>query len=123
MKNYDNIQDLVERADQRIRLKATGTPNEFAAILGISRASLFRLLEEFKILGAPIRYCDKRISYYYEYPVKIEFSFRVLKSGEISKEEMNKIGGGNSFSLNHYYTEDNDYFERNLKNLWYSLKI
>ena len=48
MKNLENIQRLIDKADKLIRLEATGTPDEFAVRLGISRASLFRLLEELK---------------------------------------------------------------------------
>ena len=66
MKKYLEIQHLLERADLLIHLKATGTPAEFAAKLGISRASLFRLLEYFKEIGTPVKYCKYRKAYYYE---------------------------------------------------------
>jgi DNA-binding transcriptional regulator LsrR (DeoR family) len=86
MKNLENIQKLIERADRLIRLETTGTPNEFAAKLGISRASLFRLLEELKNIEVPVKYCYKYKTYYYEYPVKIQFSYQVLKLDEENKE-------------------------------------
>ena len=66
MKKYLEIQNLIERADLLIRLKATGTPDEFAAKLGISRASVFRLLEYLKDTGMPVKYCKYRQAYYYE---------------------------------------------------------
>ena len=48
MKNYENTQNLIEKADKLIRMEVTGTPSQFAATLRISRASFFRLLEELK---------------------------------------------------------------------------
>jgi biotin operon repressor len=66
MKKYAELQNLIERADRLIRLKATGTPVEFAAKLGISRASVFRLLQYFRETGAPVKYCKYRRGYYYE---------------------------------------------------------
>ena len=66
MKKYLEIQNLIERADLLIRLKATGTPDEFAAKLGISRASVFRVIEHLRGTGKVIKYCKYRRGYYYE---------------------------------------------------------
>ena len=73
MKDISGFQNLVARADQLIRLKATGTSKEFAAKLGISRASEVRLLRDLRNIGAPIKYCRYRKTYYYEYAVKLKF--------------------------------------------------
>ena len=45
---------LIERIDQLIRLKATGTPKCFAKRLTISEASLYRLIDTIKEMGAPV---------------------------------------------------------------------
>ena len=66
MKKYLEINNLIERADLLIRLKATGTSDEFAIKLGISRASVFRLLQYLRDIGMPIKYCKYRKAYYYE---------------------------------------------------------
>jgi DNA-binding IclR family transcriptional regulator len=74
MKKYLELQHLIERADRLICLKATGTASEFAITLGISRATLFRLLQFFREMDMPIKYCKYRKTYYYEYPVKLSIS-------------------------------------------------
>jgi hypothetical protein len=66
MKKYEDTQNLIERADRLIRLKATGIAEEFAATLGISRKSLFRLLKYFRETGKNVKYCKYRRVYYYE---------------------------------------------------------
>jgi predicted DNA-binding transcriptional regulator YafY len=66
MKKYEEFQNLIGRADQLIRLKATGTADEFAVKLGISRATLFRLLEYLRSTGASVKFCKYRKAYYYE---------------------------------------------------------
>jgi len=66
MKKHSDIQNLIERADRLIRLKATGTSVEFAARLSISRKTLFRLLKYLRDGEKPIKYCKYRKAYYYE---------------------------------------------------------
>jgi biotin operon repressor len=71
MKNYEDILDIIEKTDRLIRLQATGTPAQLANTLCISRASVFRLLQHLRTMGAPIKYCKYRKTYYYQYPVKL----------------------------------------------------
>jgi hypothetical protein len=74
MKNYEDRLDIIERTDQLIRLNATGTSYQLAEILCISRASSIRLLQYLRTIGAPIKYCKYRKTYYYQYHVKLEIS-------------------------------------------------
>jgi Predicted transcriptional regulator len=53
MKTYELILRL-ERIDQFIRLKATGSPRQFASTLGISVSMLYNYLDLLKNLGGPI---------------------------------------------------------------------
>ncbi|MEL6274032.1 MAG: HTH domain-containing protein [Bacteroidota bacterium] len=69
---YDRIR-LVQRIDRLIRLKSAGTPKEFATKLNISRSTLYRLLEELKEFGAPIRYCRRNQHFYYEKDFVLNF--------------------------------------------------
>ncbi len=55
----------LERIDALIFMKATGTPEQFAGKLGISRSTLFQTLQEIRYLGVDVRYCCHRQSYYY----------------------------------------------------------
>lgn len=68
--------ERVERVDQLIRRKSTGSPKELAAKLEISQRSLFELINQMKDLGAPISYSKARRSYVYTNQVKFDFGFR-----------------------------------------------
>ncbi|MFA5327393.1 MAG: HTH domain-containing protein [Prolixibacteraceae bacterium] len=57
--------ELIERIDQLIRLKATGTPKTFAKRLTISEASLYRLIDTIKEMGAPVEFSVRYQSYIY----------------------------------------------------------
>jgi len=78
MKNYKDRLELIERIDRLIRLNATGTACQLANILGISRVSVFRLLKYLKTMGAPIKYCKCRKTYFYQYPVKLSISHELF---------------------------------------------
>jgi len=82
MKNYEDVLNLIERADRLIRLQATGTSYQFAEKLNISRTSVIRLLHYFRTIGAPVKYCKYRKTYYYMYAVKFEIIFRILNLNE-----------------------------------------
>lgn len=57
--------ELMERIDKMIARKATGSPQELAERLNISRASLHRVIDVMKFFGAPIEYCISSQSYIY----------------------------------------------------------
>jgi biotin operon repressor len=56
----------IERLDRLIRIKATGTPDQLADKLGMSRRSVFDYINLMKENGAPIKFCAYRQSYYYD---------------------------------------------------------
>lgn len=62
---HEQLQRL-KRIDQLIRLKATGTANDLAKRLDISRSSVFRLLDDLKGFGAPIIYCRNQKMFMYK---------------------------------------------------------
>lgn len=80
--------ERAKRIDDLIRRKATGNAEQFSNKLGISRSVLMEHLRDMKELGAPIRFCDTRHSYYYEE----EFSFIISR-----RTEMSKVMGGKIF--------------------------
>jgi len=57
---------LIKRLDNLIQRKATGTPQQLADRLDISRSSVFRQISILKKLGAKIYYCKHSRSYRYE---------------------------------------------------------
>lgn len=87
--------DRIDRIDQLVRLKATGTPKRLAQKLEISERSVHRLIDMMKNMGAPIYYSISRQCYCYEKDVEFRFGFYMKgnNSGEL-------FGGmGNSFEL------------------------
>ncbi|MFM7429715.1 MAG: hypothetical protein ACKO1F_07420 [Flammeovirgaceae bacterium] len=73
--------------DTMIRRQATGTSDEFARKLGISRSMLMENLREMKDLGACICFCPHRRTYFYT----SEFGLLI---GNVTKQ---KIKGGGIF--------------------------
>jgi len=65
MKFFEQMKRL-ERVDQLIRMKATGSPKDLAQRLSLSERSIYDLINQMKSLGAPIIYNSLRGSYEYE---------------------------------------------------------
>jgi biotin operon repressor len=57
LERYHRTQDLI--FDEN-----TGSTEEFAAKIGLSRRMLFNYLEDLKDMGLEIEYCRKRKTYY-----------------------------------------------------------
>ena len=81
----------IQQIDHLIRIKGTGTPDALAFRLGISRRCLYDYINVMKEMGAPIKYDNFRMSYYYseEGIFKIDFSF--CKS-QVAKNVRNVAG-------------------------------
>lgn len=69
--------ELMERIDQLVHMKATGTPVELAKRLGISKTKLYRTIKTMKDLNAPLEYDSGIQSYVYIKPVRLKFGFFV----------------------------------------------
>lgn len=67
--------NAIERLDQLIRLKATGSPDTIANQLGISRRAVFNLINLMKGMNAPIEYCNYQQSYYYQFECELTVGF------------------------------------------------
>ncbi|WP_108809212.1 hypothetical protein [Aquimarina spinulae] len=67
--------ELIERIDQLIRLQATGTPEDLAYRLGISKTKLYRVINTMKSLNAPIEYDITTQSFVYAEAVGFTFGF------------------------------------------------
>ena len=55
----------LQRMDSLIAMRATGTPEEFAYKMKLSRSTLFEMLQEMKGMGVDIRYSSSCETYYY----------------------------------------------------------
>jgi len=94
MKAFEQLERL-KRMNRLIKDEMTGTPEEFAALLGVCPSHLYRCIEEIKELGAPINFSRSRRTYYYEYEFDLKVSYSIQL---ISKEIAKNVSGG--FSLN-----------------------
>lgn len=56
------------RLHELIKRKSTGDPQAFADRMGVSRATLFRYLDELRDLSADIDYDKEKPSYFYKQP-------------------------------------------------------
>ena len=81
---------LLERLDNLINRKNTGTAQEMAERLDISRRSVFNYLEKLRYYGAEIDFCPIRKSFIYVNENKPQLPI-------ISKLNAKKIQGGESF--------------------------
>lgn len=91
MKLFEQLR-LLERLDQLIRLKATGTPAQLASRLEVSERTVYNLIDNLKQLGAEISYCKYRCSY--QYDDEIQFRFNLT----LSESESKKVKGGQTLT-------------------------
>lgn len=82
----------IERVDQLIRLKATGTPQELAKRLNMSKRSVCNLINEMRDMGAEIEYCTRHRSYCYERELHFIFGFLDVDGNRI-------FGGTGDFNI------------------------
>jgi predicted DNA-binding transcriptional regulator YafY len=67
--------ERLETLDRLIRIKGTGTPEQLSHRLGLSKRRLYEYILLMKELGADIKYCKFRQSYYYKEEGKFIFKF------------------------------------------------
>jgi len=91
--NFIEKTRLIERVDQLIRMKATGSASELGKRIGIGRSTVYEVLDVMKNMGAEIEYCNRRKSYYYD-------TEKVLAIGFVDKK---KIRGGSMYCKSEYF--------------------
>jgi|GEM_PF-666761 len=65
----------IECLDQLIRQRRSGSARQIAEHLGIGERSVFDLLDAMRGMGADIRWCPRRRSYYYASPGRFRFGW------------------------------------------------
>jgi predicted DNA-binding transcriptional regulator YafY len=93
--------ERISRIDQLLRFKNTGSADELAEKLEISRSTLFETLNLMKSLGAEIAYCPHRQTYYYAQEGRFEIGFKPNR--KLPPDEMEKISGGNWYAPSCYF--------------------
>ncbi len=74
-----------------IKAKATGSPEQLAKQLGVSRSYLYVLLEELKEMNLDVSYSRKNKSFFYKNDVDIELLFQIKTLG---KDDLTNINAG-----------------------------
>jgi hypothetical protein len=95
MKAVEQLERL-KRMNQLIKAECTGTPEAFANILGISQSHLFNLIEDLKLMGAPIKYSRIRQSYLYTIPFDIKLQYSLTF---VTENQLKQIFGGTRKNL------------------------
>lgn len=86
MKVFEFI-EVVARFHQYVMRGNTGDAASFAGKLGISRASLYNLLDELKSYGIDIAYSRERQTFLYLHAERVEIKVSI---GQYSEEEYEK---------------------------------
>ena len=90
--NFIKQIERIDRVDKHIKRRSTGTPEEFAAKLNISKRQLFRMIEKLKDYGAPIGYSRTLNTFYYKdnnFEMKVNFTMQF-----ITEQDKKEIYGG-----------------------------
>jgi predicted DNA-binding transcriptional regulator YafY len=94
MKVFEYL-DRISMMHKLVSRQKTGTPEEFAGQLGVSRTSLYEMIDELKSRGAPITYSKSAKTFFYKQPydIAVTCSLRPLTY----EEEKKNVGGENIF--------------------------
>jgi predicted DNA-binding transcriptional regulator YafY len=95
MKVFEYL-DRISLMHKFVLRQKTGTPEEFARQLGVSRTTLYELIDELRSRGVPISYSKSAKTFFYRQPydIAITCSLRPLTYNE----EKESSGGINIFS-------------------------
>ncbi len=72
----------------------TGTPSEFASHLGVSRTTLYEMIDELKSRGAPISYSKSSCTFFYTEPFEINVSCSMRSLNHVEEKQLT---GGNFY--------------------------
>ncbi len=87
MRFFEKLQ-VIERVDALIKRKATGTANQLAHRLGVSRSTVFEIFNCMREMGAEIDFCNYSQSYYYTVDKELAIGF--VKKDHINGGKMYK---------------------------------
>jgi hypothetical protein len=92
--NFIKHIERINKIHLLISTEKTGTPDDFAQTLHLSRRQLYNELETLKNLDASIKYCKKKESFYYDKPFELVFKYSLTT---IVGEQTREIFGGSDF--------------------------
>ncbi len=103
--NIIDIKEKLDRIDQLISLKATGTPKELARKFNTNERTIYRIIKQLKEMGCPIYFDKIRGSYCYKQQGKLLFKFKPKIADIKVIEDIEKWGGG-KIPLGYFYTDN-----------------
>lgn len=103
----EDIQQL-RKIHLMIQKRRTGTPDEFASVLCVSRRKMYYLIDVLRSFGAEIVYSRTNHTFYYKKGFELEISLKVKKR---KCEDWQDISGGH-VSLPHYGAFRADFLHR-----------
>lgn len=74
--------DRLERLHLLIKRRSTGTVDELAGKIELSRRQTLEYISDMKEMGAPICFCKYRRTYYYTRDVKLTVGFSDLSASD-----------------------------------------
>jgi len=81
----------IQKIDKLIRLNNTGSAEEFANKLGISRRQIYNIIEDLKDMGLGIVYNRHIRSFTYTKPYQVRLLFEIV---ELTDDETKEINAG-----------------------------
>ena len=93
MKVFEYI-DRISMMHKLVSRQKTGTPEEFAKQLGVSRTSLYELIDELRLRGVPIAYSKSAKTFFYRQPYDIDVTCSLRP---LTYPELKENGGGAKF--------------------------
>ena len=94
MKIFEYL-DRISMMHKLVSRQKTGTPEEFASQLGVSRTSLYEMIDELRSRGVPIAYSKSAKTFFYRQPYDIDVTCSLRPLTYI--EEKESSGGANIF--------------------------
>ena len=113
-----NKLELIEKVailNELISQKRTGTPEEVAERLRISRSTLYEIIDELKLRGVDVKYSRSHCTFYYNNNVLVDIQISIKSLTEIDDpDELKDITGGcEIFTIfNKIFLPENQCFEK-----------
>jgi biotin operon repressor len=86
--------DRISKMHKLLMNRRTGSPEEFAGQLGVSRTCLYELIDEMKSRGAPIEYSKSARTFFYKVPFEVSVTCSLRPLSYVEEKE---FSGGNIF--------------------------
>ena len=87
MKVFEYL-DRINRMHRMVVRQRTGTPSEFAFQLGVSRTTLYEMIDELRSRGAPINYSKSLKTFYYNEPFEVSVTCSMRPLTHIEEKQL-----------------------------------